>query len=47
MESDDEFIDIKVTDNRVNHIKDLELKEELKKIKKFNLRVTKIITRYR
>ena len=43
MKSNDEFINIKVTDSRLNHIKDPELKEELKKIKKFNLRVTKVI----
>jgi hypothetical protein len=33
MNPDDEFINIKVTDSRINHIKDLELKEELKKNK--------------
>ena len=43
MKSDDEFINIKITDSRINHIQDPELKEELKKIKQFNLRVTKII----
>jgi hypothetical protein len=29
MKSDDEFINIKVTNSRISHIKDLELKEEL------------------
>jgi hypothetical protein len=43
MGSDDEFINIKLTDSRINHIKDLELKEELKEIKQFNLRVTRIV----
>jgi IS4 transposase len=43
MKSDDEFINIKVTKSRTNHIKDLELKEELEKIKQFNLRITKVI----
>jgi hypothetical protein len=43
MKSDDEFINIEVTNSRTNHIKDLELKEELKKIKQFNLRVTRIL----
>ncbi|MCL2114669.1 MAG: IS4 family transposase [Methanobrevibacter sp.] len=43
MESDDEFINIIVTDSRINHIKDPELKEELKEIKQINLRVTRII----
>jgi IS4 transposase len=43
MESDDEFINIKVTDSRINHIKDPNLKEEIKKLEQFNLRVTRII----
>jgi len=43
MESDDEFIDIEVTNSRINHIKDPELKEELKKMEHFNLRVTRIM----
>jgi len=43
MQSDDEFINIEVTNSRTNHIKDLELKEELKKLKQFNLRVTRVI----
>jgi IS4 transposase len=43
MESDDEFINIEVTDSRINHIKDLDLKKELKKLKQFNLRVTRIM----
>ena len=43
MKSDDEFVNIEVTNSRTNHIKDPELKEELKKIKQFNLRVTRII----
>jgi hypothetical protein len=43
MRSDDEFINIEVTDSRTNHIKDLELKDELKKLKQFNLRVTRIM----
>jgi len=43
MESDDEFTNIEVTDSQINHIKDPELKEELKKIKQFNLRVTRVI----
>ena len=43
MESDDEFINIEVTNRRTNHIQDHEFKEELKKIKQFNLRVTRII----
>jgi len=42
MKSDDEFINIKITTNRINHIKDPQLKEELKKIEQFNLRVTRI-----
>ena len=40
-EIDYEFINIKATDSRINNIKDLELKEELKYIKIFNLRVTR------
>lgn len=43
MESDDEFINIEVTNSRINHIKDLKIKEELQKLKQFNLRVTRII----
>jgi len=43
MESDDEFVNIEVTNSRTNHIKDHELKKELKKLKQFNLRITKII----
>jgi hypothetical protein len=43
MASDDEFIPIEVTKSRTNHIKDLELNEELEKIKQFNLRVTRIM----
>ena len=44
MKSDDEFINIEVTNSRTNHIKDLELKEELKKIKQFNLKSYSNIT---
>jgi hypothetical protein len=43
MGSDDEFINIKVNNSRTNHIKDLDLKDELKKLEQFNLRVTRII----
>ncbi|GHU05643.1 hypothetical protein AGMMS49960_22100 [Betaproteobacteria bacterium] len=43
MKSDDEFIDIKVTNARINHIKDTEIKNELKEKGKFNLRVTRVL----
>ena len=43
MKSDDEFVNIEVANSWTNHIKDLELKEELNKIKQFNLRVTRVI----
>ena len=39
----DEFIDIFITKLRMNHIKNLKLKEKLLKIGKVNLRETKII----
>ena len=42
MNSSDEFIDILITKARMNHIKDLKLKEKLLKMEKINLRVTKI-----
>jgi len=35
IESDDEFINIEVNNSRLNHIKDHELKEELKKNRTF------------
>ena len=38
----DEFVEIKVTQSRANNIKDTKIKEELLKIGKFNLRITKI-----
>ena len=40
MKSDNEFVNIEVTNSRINHIINSELKKELKKIKQFNLRVT-------
>lgn len=43
MISSDEFIDIFINKSRMNHIKDLKLKEKLLKMEKLNLRVT-IIT---
>jgi len=43
MMTSDEFIDIFITKSRMNHVKDLKLKEKLLKIQKLNLRVT-IIT---
>ena len=42
MKSDDEFINIKATDSRINNIKDLELKEELKKIKKLQTKSNQV-----
>jgi IS4 transposase len=43
MKFNDEFIDIKVTNARINHIKDAVIKNELKKKEKFNLRVTRVL----
>jgi hypothetical protein len=43
MTTNDENIEIKITDGRINHIKDQNLKNKLKNRDKFNLRVTKII----
>jgi hypothetical protein len=42
MLTNDECIDIKITKGRLNHIKDKKLKEELLKIEKIRLRISKI-----
>jgi hypothetical protein len=42
MLTNDECVDIKITKNRLNHIKDKELKKELLSIEKIRLRISKI-----
>jgi hypothetical protein len=43
MTSNDECVDIKITKNRMNHIKDKKTKEKLLEMEKIRLRITKVI----
>jgi IS4 transposase len=42
MTSNDECVDIKITKNRMNHIKNEKMKKELLEMEKIRLRITKI-----
>ncbi|MDR3222301.1 MAG: hypothetical protein LBT66_01005 [Methanobrevibacter sp.] len=42
MKTNDEFIDFKMTKNRINHIENEQVKKELLKIGEISLRITKV-----
>ncbi|MDR3222352.1 MAG: hypothetical protein LBT66_01260 [Methanobrevibacter sp.] len=42
MKTNDEFIDFKMTKNRINRIENEQIKKELLKIKGISLRITKV-----